>query len=163
MARSSPPNSEPKSKRYARPGNGKNLAPHQWKPGQSGNPSGGNDLTAQKTRIVSLAREYSVDALEELVKLMRNRKSADIRLRACIAIIERGYGKPTETVELETTQYVAYMPMPLGREEWLAAVKGVQAAKNGHAVIEHATNGMTDQPSSESLPGSPSPTSKLNS
>ena len=62
----------------------------QWKPGQSGNPSG---HTAEFGEIVRLARQLSVRAVERLGELM---ESEDERVAAVAAngILDRAYGRP---------------------------------------------------------------------
>lgn len=153
MARSSSPSSEKKPD--GRASNGKNLKPHHFKPGQSGNPSGFNNYHA----FAKAAREHTTEALEVLVKCMRQTKFLDIRMRAAAELLNRGWGKPKEQVEINTTRYVAVVPMPLDSSEaWLAAVQGRKT--NGHGVTIEASPKTTDP---LSLPGSPSPSSKLNS
>jgi hypothetical protein len=73
---------------------GRVLAPaflaRQWKPGQSGNPSG---HAAAYGEVVKLARQLSVRAMERLSELM---ESEDERVAAVAAnsILDRAYGKP---------------------------------------------------------------------
>lgn len=155
MAPSSPPSSDgekPKNSR-ARPGNTcKHLAKHQWKPGQSGNPSGANTPTI-KQQFAIAAREYGNEALETLVKCMRQKMSWDVRLRAATELLNRGYGKPVETIETDQKSYVAFVPLPIEREAWLSAVQK-------HRV--NGANGVTIEQQSPTEPGNPLP-SKLNS
>jgi hypothetical protein len=84
----------------SREGTGKALSPafvaRQFKPGQSGNPTGHKG--ADYGDVIRMAREASPRAVQRLVELV---ESADERvaLLASQAIIERGYGKPREYVE----------------------------------------------------------------
>ena len=68
------------------------LVEHQWKPGQSGNPSGFGGAYAECLR---LAREASPRAMERLKELM---ESEDERVAsvACNSILDRAFGKPKE-------------------------------------------------------------------
>jgi len=70
--------------------------------GQSGNPSG-RPRIAEEVR--DLARKHTVKAIETLVSIMDNPEAADTsRVAAAIAILDRGYGKPHQTVEGNDTE-----------------------------------------------------------
>jgi hypothetical protein len=72
----------------------------KWKKGQSGNPSGRAAVVAE---VVAMAQKHGPEAIEALVRLMRNSKSAAIRALAADKLLDRAYGKPaqatTTTVE----------------------------------------------------------------
>jgi len=67
-----------------------------WKPGQSGNPGG----RPKKDRHIvrDAARAHTEEAVETLVNLMRNGKQEVTRINACIAILDRGWGKPAQAI-----------------------------------------------------------------
>lgn len=72
----------------------------QFKPGQSGNPGGRPKVAGE---VVALARQHTQEAIDTLVSLMRNRKApAQTRAYACTAIIDRGYGKPSQSMDINT-------------------------------------------------------------
>jgi hypothetical protein len=55
------------------------------------------------------AAEYGDDALQVLVSIMRNpEESSDTRLRAAREVLDRGYGKPDQYVEVDAN--VAKLP-----------------------------------------------------
>lgn len=69
-----------------------------FKPGKSGNPSGrpkSNDV------IVALAQACTVEAIETLAQIMRDEsKPTAARVSAATALLDRGYGKPTQALSL---------------------------------------------------------------
>jgi hypothetical protein len=72
-----------------------------FKPGQSGNPNGRPRVLAD---VQNAAREHSAEALETLAQIMRNPKApAAARISAACALLDRGYGKPPQTVDANNT------------------------------------------------------------
>ena len=67
-----------------------------FKPGQSGNPSGRPKVEGF---IRELAQRHGPEALQTLVELLRSGKEP-IRLGAAEALLNRGYGRPAQAVEL---------------------------------------------------------------
>jgi len=78
-----------------------------FKPGVSGNP-GGRPKKAQtieaRRRVAdvrALAREYAPDALSTLRTIMLDEKAPPAaRISAAVALLDRGYGKPRQEVEI---------------------------------------------------------------
>lgn len=68
-----------------------------FKPGESGNPGG---RPKKDNPIVEMARAASPEAFAEIIRLARESKDEKIRLQASERIIERGYGKAAQAVEL---------------------------------------------------------------
>ena len=50
-----------------------------------------------KHEIARYAREYSKEAIDRLLKIMRSNKT-DLALKAAIAILDRGVGKPVAEI-----------------------------------------------------------------
>jgi hypothetical protein len=69
-----------------------------WKPGQSGNPGGRPKVVAE---IRELARQHGYDAIRRLVDLMGS-KNENVAVRACEALLDRGYGRPLQGLELNS-------------------------------------------------------------
>lgn len=68
------------------------------RPGAGRKPGSVNKSTAD---IKALAQDYGAEALETLAKLMRGTKTpAAARVAAAKELIDRGYGKATQAVEL---------------------------------------------------------------
>jgi type IV secretory pathway TrbL component len=68
----------------ARPGAGR-------KPGKVGE---------AKRMIAESAKEYGEAALATLAQVMRDGESESARISAAVALLDRGYGKPTQTADL---------------------------------------------------------------
>ena len=63
--------------------------------GVSGNPSGRPD----RKRVREIAREHTEDAMKALVEICNDKNaSAPARVSAACAILDRGYGKPTQLI-----------------------------------------------------------------
>jgi hypothetical protein len=68
----------------------------KFQPGQSGNPGGRPKIVGE---VQQLAREYTVDAIETLASIMQDPKApAAARTVASNSILDRGYGRPLQTL-----------------------------------------------------------------
>ncbi|OHV16375.1 hypothetical protein BK022_12595 [Methylorubrum extorquens] len=67
-----------------------------FQPGQSGNPGGRPKASA---RVRDAAREHTEAALAVLVQIATAGESEAARVAAANAILDRGYGKPTQPVD----------------------------------------------------------------
>lgn len=67
-----------------------------WKKGQSGNPSGRPRMDAE---LRDAAREYTQDALNVLVKGLKN-NSAAVKIKCAQELLDRGWGKPRQSVAI---------------------------------------------------------------
>ena len=94
-------NSRIKAKPENRPkqtGPGKRKAPRTaWKKGQSGNPGGRPKEVAE---VRGLARQYTDEAIQTLVTLMQSAKLERTRLAAASELLDRGYGRPPQAIDL---------------------------------------------------------------
>jgi hypothetical protein len=64
--------------------------------GQSGNPGGRPKVEGE---IRALAQEHGPEALKRLVQLMKS-KNERVAVAAAQAVLDRGYGKPPQAVQL---------------------------------------------------------------
>jgi hypothetical protein len=63
--------------------------------GVSGNPLG---RPKAYTEIVKLARSHSVEAVEKLVEIMRNKRSPKLALKAAELLLDRAWGKVPQAI-----------------------------------------------------------------
>ena len=52
-------------------------------------------------RVRTLARSYTQEAIEVLAEAMRNATTADARIKAATALLDRGWGKPAQQLSAE--------------------------------------------------------------
>jgi Family of unknown function (DUF5681) len=94
-----------------------------FKKGQSGNPGGRPKVLAE---VKELAREHTAEAIETLVSIMTDPKSAPAaRVSAANALLDRGYGRPPQHITGESgPSYVVRLPEPAKSvQEWEASAK----------------------------------------
>jgi hypothetical protein len=87
--------------------------PGTFAPGQSGNPGGRPKEAAE---VKALAREHGAEAIAKLVLLLRD-DDKRTALAAAQALLDRGYGKPGQSVELSGAIG------QLSHEQWLASLE----------------------------------------
>jgi hypothetical protein len=71
-------------------------ADSQFRSGQSGNP-GGRPKGERSVR--EIAQQHTAAAMETLVTVMQTGKNSE-RVQAATALLDRGWGKPTQSVEM---------------------------------------------------------------
>ena len=90
--------------------------------GESGNPSG---RPKEDPEVKALAKQHCTEAIERLVQIMRG-DDARVAVAACNAILDRGLGKPIQSIDasVESLGYTA-IPVeqrhPLAGSVWSAA------------------------------------------
>ncbi len=93
MANRTKPENRPEQTRPA-----KRKAPRTaWKKGQSGNPGGRPKEVAE---VRELSRQYTDEAIQTLVTLMQSAKLERTRLAAASELLDRGYGRPPQAIDL---------------------------------------------------------------
>jgi hypothetical protein len=93
-----------------------------FKKGQSGNPGGRPKVVSE---VKELARAHTAEAIQTLVSIMTNPKSAPAaRVSAANALLDRGYGKPPQHITGEGGPvYVARLPQVCATaEEWVGSL-----------------------------------------
>lgn len=72
------------------------------RPGAGRKPAGHNKVTPeQRAPIEELARSYTADAMRSLYDIAVTGKSESARVAAITAILDRGYGRPKQTLEAD--------------------------------------------------------------
>ncbi len=70
--------------------------------GKSGNPGG---RPKAEHRVIDLAREHTEKAILTLVEIATTKKyGASARVAAAVALLDRGYGRPRQSVELSGSE-----------------------------------------------------------
>lgn len=90
--------------------------------GQSGNPGGRPKRTPEELDLIAACREKAPQALKVLVALLKD-EDPRIRHKAATAILDRGYGRPRQEVEMSGTlnqqqHGVLVVPAVMTEEEW---------------------------------------------
>jgi hypothetical protein len=114
-----------------RDGNGR------WSHGVSGNP-GGRPRALRDLQLA--ARQYTREALDTLVLVMRNGRPTEA-LAAALALLDRGWGKPRQSVEVS------------GAEGHPLQIEDVRAANL--AIIEGVANRIAGATAAGSASGDP--------
>jgi hypothetical protein len=105
------------------------LEAYKWKPGQSGNPGGRPKVIAE---LKDLARAYTLEALDTLASVMRDKGAPPAARVAAVAhILDRGYGKPTQHIS-GTIKHIKQMT----DDELLAYLVGADQADGGAGTTE---------------------------
>jgi Family of unknown function (DUF5681) len=111
-----------------------------FKPGVSGNPDGRpkRPETIEARRVVAnvkaAARELTPVAIDTLEKAMTDQKAPWApKIAAAIAILDRGWGKPTQPVEANVNIFDQMTDEE--QKILLAALAAIRAAEDGEQVV----------------------------
>lgn len=85
----------------SKPKTGRRAPSTAFKPGQSGNPGGRPKKTDEERSLETLCREKTPEAMGTILALM-NTGQERTRLAAAQFIIERGWGKAAQTIDVTT-------------------------------------------------------------
>ena len=66
-----------------------------WKPGESGNPGGRPAVVAE---VRDLARKQTLPAIRKLTWLMHHGKPDAVKVQSCVALLDRGWGRPIQAI-----------------------------------------------------------------
>jgi hypothetical protein len=94
-----------------------------WLPGRSANPGG---RTKDSFAIQELAKSYAPQAVKTLAALMVDKRvPAQVRVNAAQALLDRGYGRPAQSIEAKV-ETVDLGAMHLAALQALAGQNGKQ-------------------------------------
>ena len=82
----------------------------KFKPGQSGNPGGRPKVVAE---VQELARQHAPAAIIELARLALKAKNETVRVAAIRELLDRGYGRPRQGLEITPPPTIDPMKMLL--------------------------------------------------
>lgn len=69
--------------------------------------------------LVQAARSLAPEALGTLEHMMRHAEDERVRVMASVAILERAYGKPLQTIDASTTHKFVVAPSVMSKSDWL--------------------------------------------
>lgn len=73
----------------------------KWQKGQSGNPGG---RPREVSDLRELARDHTEGAIRTIISVMNDSNAtASARIAAAVALLDRGYGKPVQQVNQNTS------------------------------------------------------------
>jgi hypothetical protein len=99
-----------------------------FKKGQSGNPGGRKPIPPE---IKEMARALTEDALKALGSIVKDKKAPHTaRVSAAVALLDRGYGKPTQHIEAHVDLIDR---LSLTEQEALASALATLAGEPGDA------------------------------
>lgn len=97
-----------------------------FKPGHSGNPRGLNGVVRKVDKARATCRRAGPELMEELIKLAKAEDTPPaVRVSATKEIMDRGYGKPNQSVEIADSRAPA--PREMSNAEREAAIAAGRA------------------------------------
>jgi hypothetical protein len=103
--------------------------------GKSGNPSGRPKRTPEELDLILACRMKAPDALDVIKGLMVNSANDRVRLDAALAIVERGFGRPTQPTTISTPNGVQCEVALIGLDELRAAFAKRKKARDEAADV----------------------------
>ena len=106
------------------------------------------DLTAADRRpipnLVVEARKYSALAIDTLVELTKNKYTAPTRYNAATALLDRGYGRPAQSLDLHLSADAITKRLTDMTDAELAALEQRMITIPGSLALEHVDEPQAD-------------------
>ncbi|MCZ6679425.1 MAG: DUF5681 domain-containing protein [Candidatus Poribacteria bacterium] len=94
----------------------------KWQPGQSGNPKG---MDPGVGHVRELAKQHTLEAIETLVEIRGDPKqSGSARVAAANALLDRGWGRPDQSVSIDQGQSLLSILDELERRADMRVIEG---------------------------------------
>lgn len=68
----------------------------QFAPGKSGNPGG---RPKEDPEVKEMARAHTKEAIQALLEVCKQKADRSARVRAAVALLDRGWGKPVQPID----------------------------------------------------------------
>jgi hypothetical protein len=109
-----------------------------FRPGQSGNPGG-----RPRQDVTELARAHTADAILALVEALKRPKEA---VPAAVALLDRGWGRPKQTIETDqsTSPILLHLLAARAVSQQLMDTLGQRTTIDGHVAPDEKTDRPTD-------------------
>ncbi len=95
----------------------------QFQKGNSGNPAGRTPIPPD---VKEAAKAHTMTAINTLVDIMRNGKHEASRVGASVAILNRGWGQPKQSVDVDVTH----------KQDWSALLNALDTHNAAKALTE---------------------------
>jgi hypothetical protein len=106
----------------------------RFAPGQSGNITG---RPKSISPVVALAREHTAAAIQTLAEIACKGKNENARITAAVALLDRAYGRPAQSVEMDLKLTKNLEQMTLQELQELRERYAALALASPSLVIEH--------------------------
>ena len=106
--------------------------PGSWTKGKSGNPTGRRKATTDEIKLREMCRAVATEVFEQVLRIAHKSKSDFARLKAAEILLDRGFGRPRQEIDLKADVDVKVDP----REALARALDRIAARTGGGSVAD---------------------------